>query len=173
MKQFKTILAITAFLFAGTQLSTAQASASKVCHVFTQDLINELPKAKAADKQIKDLQKTYDTKLDAMDKELKAKFETAKQQAKNRSKEENDRILAEIEEGQKKLEDYYSSTRKQMAQKREDLYTPILKEVRDVIQKTARAKGFDYVLDSTTGLGVIMADGYDLTGDVKKALGVQ
>ncbi|MEP2968991.1 MAG: OmpH family outer membrane protein, partial [Nonlabens ulvanivorans] len=34
------------------------------------------------------------------------------------------------------------------------------------------AKGFDYVLDSTTGTGVIMADGYDITPDVKKELGI-
>ena len=40
------------------------------------------------------------------------------------------------------------------------------------IQKVARAKGFKYVLDSTTGTGLILADGYDLMADVKKDLGI-
>ncbi len=173
MKQVKTIIVAIAFLFAGSQMASAQATASKVCHVASQELVESLPKAKAADKQLKDLAKTYETKLAAMDRELKAKYETAQQQAKNRSKEENDRVLGELEEGQKKLEEYYSNSQKQMAQKKEDLLKPLYKEVRDAIQKVARAKGFDYVLDSTTGAGVIMADGYDITNDVRKSLGVQ
>lgn len=172
MKQVKTLITVVAFLFLGAQISTAQ-SGSKVCHVASQELVESLPKAKAADKQLKDLAKTYETKLAAMDKELKTKYEVAQQAAKSRSKEENDRIRTELEEGQQKLEDYYSNSQKQMAQKREDLLKPLYKEVRDAIHKVARAKGFDYVLDSTTGTGVIMADGYDITPDVKKSLGIQ
>ena len=34
------------------------------------------------------------------------------------------------------------------------------------------AKGYKYVLDSTTGTGLILADGYDLMADVKKELGI-
>ncbi len=49
---------------------------------------------------------------------------------------------------------------------------PVLEKARTTIQKVARAKGYDYVLDSTTGTGVIMADGYDLMPDVKKELGI-
>ena len=41
------------------------------------------------------------------------------------------------------------------------------------MQKVARAKGYEYVLDSTTGTGIIMADGYDLMNDVKAELGIQ
>ena len=41
------------------------------------------------------------------------------------------------------------------------------------IQKVARAKGYQYVLDSTPGAGgVIMADGYNLLADVKADLGI-
>ena len=39
------------------------------------------------------------------------------------------------------------------------------------IKKVAKAKGFQYVLDSTTGSGVLVADGTDLLADVKKELG--
>ncbi len=54
----------------------------------------------------------------------------------------------------------------------EDLVRPILEKARNAIQDVARAKGYDYVLDSTTGAGVIMADGYDLMPDVKTKLGI-
>ena len=45
-------------------------------------------------------------------------------------------------------------------------------KARVAIQKVARAKGYDYVLDSSNGAGVIMADGYNLMPDVKKELGM-
>ena len=49
---------------------------------------------------------------------------------------------------------------------------PIYEKARTSIQKVARAQGFQYVLDSTTGTGVIIADGKNLMADVKKDLGI-
>ena len=43
-----------------------------------------------------------------------------------------------------------------------------MEKAQAAIQKIARAKGIQYVLDSTVGGGVILADGPDLMADVKK-----
>ncbi|MEP0480765.1 MAG: OmpH family outer membrane protein, partial [Nonlabens sp.] len=112
-------------------------------------------------------------KLTAMDKELKTKYQNAQEAAPQRTQEENERILAELAEGQKKLEEYYQNSQTAMGQKRTDLLKPLYKQVREAIFTVARRKGFDYVLDSTTGTGIIMADGYDLTNDVKAELGIK
>lgn len=173
MKQVKTLIAAVVILFiAGMNTVQAQATASKVCHVASQELVEQLPQAKAADKQLRDLAKTYEATLAEMDKELQSKAEQMKSLSETRSDEENQRAYAELMAGQKKLEEYYQSSQGAMGQKRTDLLKPLYKKVRDAIQKVARAKGFDYVLDSTTGTGVIMADGYDITPDVKKELGI-
>ena len=47
---------------------------------------------------------------------------------------------------------------------------PILERAREVIQKVAREKGYEYVLDSSIGTGVLLADGYNLMDDVKAEL---
>ncbi|WP_431111565.1 OmpH family outer membrane protein, partial [Winogradskyella poriferorum] len=39
------------------------------------------------------------------------------------------------------------------------------------IEKVAAAQGFDYVIDATPGLSLIVAKGKDLLPDVKKELG--
>ena len=39
-------------------------------------------------------------------------------------------------------------------------------------KKLLEQKGYQYVLDSATGNGVILADGFDLLMDVKKELGI-
>ncbi|AZQ42999.1 OmpH family outer membrane protein [Nonlabens ponticola] len=172
MKQVKNILVVAAFLVMGANLATAQTASSKVCHIASQELVEELPKAKAAEKQLRNLAKAYEADLVKMDRELKVKAQEAQQNAPNRSDEENERKYQEIQQDRKTLEDFYSKSQESLAQKRTDLLKPLYEEVRQAIFKVARAKGFDYVLDSTTGTGVIMADGYDLMPDVKAALGI-
>jgi outer membrane protein len=52
------------------------------------------------------------------------------------------------------------------------LLKPITEKAKSAILKVARAQGIHYVLDSTQGGGVIMADGKNLLDDVKKELGI-
>lgn len=42
-----------------------------------------------------------------------------------------------------------------------------MEKAQAAIKKVAKEKGFNYVLDSTTGSGVLVADGTDLLADVK------
>ena len=173
MKQVRNLIAIAVFVVAGTFTATAQTSASKVCHIASQELVEIMPKAKAAEKQLRNLAKTYEAELVNMDKNLQTKSQEAQAKAKSRSDEENQRILEQIQADRKTIEEFYTNSQKSLSQKRTDLLKPVYEEARQAIFKVARAKGFDYVLDSTTGTGVIMADGYDLMSDVKSALGIQ
>ncbi len=173
MKNLKLVIAVAVVvLTAGMQQVTAQATPSKVCHVFSQQLVESLPKAQAADKQLRDLEKTYRDRGAELEKELQSQVQQAQSLAESRTQEENERAYVEIQKAERKIQEYYQNSQQAMAQKREDLLKPLLKEVREAIQATARAKGFEYVLDATTGTGVILADGYDITADVKKSLGV-
>jgi len=47
----------------------------------------------------------------------------------------------------------------------------IMEKAKKAVEKVAKAQGYQYVLDSATGGGVIFADGKDLFNDVKKELG--
>ena len=46
-----------------------------------------------------------------------------------------------------------------------------MKKAKDAVIKVAKSQGYTYVLDTTPGSGVILADGKDLLIDVKKELG--
>ncbi len=69
------------------------------------------------------------------------------------------------------IRQYQGNAQKDMQQKEFDLLKPITEKAKAAILKVARAQGFDYVLDSSQGGGVIMADGKDLLADVKTELG--
>ena len=69
------------------------------------------------------------------------------------------------------IRQYQGNAQKDMQQKELDLLKPITEKAKAAILKVARAQGFDYVLDSSQGGGVIMSDGKDLLADVKTDLG--
>jgi outer membrane protein len=74
----------------------------------------------------------------------------------------------EVQDMQKRIQDFGQNAQKELQQKQEEITKPIYEKVRASIQKVGKAKGFQYVLDGST---LLLADGPNLTADVKKDLG--
>jgi len=169
MKRFKLLL-VTMLLFIGaTSFVNAQA---KVAHINTQALVEVMPEMKNAQSQLQKLQKTYDTEITNMAKELDAKIKQYEQEAESKTEEENGKRVQEVQGMQNNIGAYREEALKDLRQKEVDIFQPLLDKARVAIQKVAREKGYEYVLDSAPGNGVILFDGFDLLADVKKELGI-
>jgi outer membrane protein len=69
------------------------------------------------------------------------------------------------------IQQFSQSAEQDMMKKKEELYMPIYNKAKTAINEVAKAKGYDYVLDSSEGLGVLMTNSAnDLMNDVKKKL---
>ncbi len=169
MKQFKTLLIAVALVLGATSFASAQ---TKVAHIATQELIEQMPSYKTAMNQLDKLQKTYDTEIKDMVTEAQNTMKRYESEAQTKTDEENAKRAGELQQTQRTIGEYRQNAMQELQKKEMELLKPVLEKARTTIQKVARAKGFDYVLDSTTGTGVIMADGYDLMPDVKKELGI-
>ena len=170
MKQFTKVLAAIA-LIAG--MSSAMQAQSKVAHINSQALVDAMPSHKTAMAELEKLQKSYDAEISALGSELQKTYERYNREAETQTDEENARRAQEVQETRTNITKYQQSARAKLEEKSQDLLTPIYEKARSTIQKVAREKGFDFVLDSTPGAaGVIMADGYDLMADVKLSLGI-
>lgn len=169
MKQVKTLVLATV-LFIGTQFATAQ---TKVGHINVQDLMTANPAMKAAEAQLKKLQDTYDAEYKKMVQEYQTKLAQYQQdaEAKTVSDAVNETRSQEMQDMGARIQKYQDTASKDLQQKSIELQKPIMEKAQAAIQKVARAKGIQYVLDSTTGSGVLLADGTDLLADVKKELG--
>lgn len=164
------VLFVAVMLFVGaTSFVNAQ---SKVAHINTAELVEAMPEMKAAQSQLEKLQKTYDTEIKAMSKELQAKITQYDAEAESKSEEENRKRIEEVQGMQNNIGAYRQQALQDLQKKEVDLFQPILEKARGAIQKVARAQGFQYVLDSSQGSGVILADGKDLISDVKKEMGI-
>ncbi|WP_435134928.1 OmpH family outer membrane protein [Formosa sp. A9] len=168
MKQIKTLLIATALFIGATSFVQAQ---SKVAHINTQELVSAMPEMKAAQAQMDKLGKTYEADIKNMATELDTKVKQYDAESSTKTQEENAKRVQEVQSMEQNIRQYQAQAQKDMQQKEIDLLKPITEKAKAAILKVARAQGFEYVLDSSQGSGVIMADGKNLLADVKKELG--
>ena len=167
MKQLKT-LAIAIVLFIGTQVSAQ----TKVAHIDVQALMTTMPEMKTAQDQMKKIQETYDKDYKNMVTEYQTKLQKYEQEAPTAGDALNDTRSKEMQDMGSRIQQFEQTAKKELGQKELDLIKPIMEKAQKAIQKVAKAKGVNYVLDATTGSGVLFAEGgIDLLADVKKELG--
>lgn len=169
MKQFKTLLFAAALFIGATSFTQAQ---SKIAHINTQDLIQAMPEMATAQAEMEKLGKTYEADIKAMATEYQNKMKQYEAEAPTKTDEENQKRLVEVQTMQQNIQQYQGQAQQEMQKKEVDLLKPITEKAKAAILKVARAQGFDYVLDSTQGGGVIMADGNNLLDAVKKEMGI-
>lgn len=167
MKQLKT-LAIAIVLFIGTQVS----GQSKVAHIDVQALMTAMPEMKVAQDQMKKIQESYDKDYKNMVTEYQTKLQKYEQESATAGDALNDTRSKEMQDMGNRIQQFQQTAQKELGQKEMDLIKPIMEKAQKAIQKVAKAKGVNYVLDATTGSGVLFAEGgIDLLADVKKELG--
>lgn len=163
MKQFKSI-AIAAILFLGAAISVN--AQSKIAHVNTQELLEKMTSYKNAMTELGKIEETFKADIDNMLKEMEKTNERYQMEESSKTAEENQKRMMKLQEMQQNIMEYNRNAQEQLQKKQESMLRPILEKARETIQKVAREKGYDYVLDSQIGTGVLMADGYNLLDDV-------
>lgn len=121
-----------------------------------------------AQKQLEKLSGTYDTEYKTMVEEYQNKLKKYEQEASTVTEAVNETRSKEVQDMQKRIVDYRDNAQKELQQKEADIVKPIMEKVKASIQKVGKAKGYQYVLNSE---GLLLADGPNITADVKKDLG--
>jgi outer membrane protein len=165
MKQIKTLL-IAAILFLGAnQTINAQA---KTAHVDVSEIMAKMPAMLDAQKQLEKLSATYDADYKKMVEEYQAKLKKYEAESATVTEAVNGERSKEVQDMGKRITDFRDNAQKELQQKQSEIINPIMEKVKLSIQKVGKAKGFQYVLDGST---LLLADGPNLTADVKKDLG--
>ncbi|WP_348813326.1 OmpH family outer membrane protein [Flavobacterium maritimum] len=165
MKQIKTLLIAAILVFGASQTITAQA---KTAHVDVSEIMSKMPAMLDAQKQLEKLSTTYDADYKKMVEEYQAKLKKYEAEATTVTDAVNGERSKEVQDMQKRIVDFRDNAQKELQQKESDIVKPLMEKVRASIQKVGKAKGFQYVLD---GSSLLLADGPNLTADVKKDLG--
>ena len=152
-------------------ISFAVNSQRKVAHINSTELVSSMPEMNEAKAELEKLAKTYENDIQTMAAELQSKVKQYDTEASAQTDEENARRLQEVQGMEQSIRQYQNQAQQELQKKEFDLLKPITEKAHATIVKVAKAQGFDYVLDSTQGQGVILADGKNLIEDVKRELG--
>jgi len=165
MNNFKTLL-IAAILFLG--VNEAVMAQSKIAHVDTNELMTKMPAMLEAQKQLQKVGENYESQYKVMMDEYQAKIKKYTAEAQTTSLKVTEEREKEVQDLQKRIQEFGQSAQKDIATKEADLLKPIQAKLKAAIQKVGKAKGFQYVYDSAA---LLLAEGPNLTADVKKELG--
>ncbi len=152
-------------------ISFSTFAQSKISHINTTDLVASMPEMNDAKAELEKLAKTYETDIQTMAAELQSKVKQYDSEAVSQTDEENAKRLQEVQGMEQSIRQYQAQAQQELQKKEFDLLKPITEKAQEAINKVAGELGYDYVLDSTQGQGVIVANGADLMEDVKKELG--
>ena len=165
MKQVKTLLIAAVLILGASNTMNAQA---KVAHVDVSEIMSKMPAMLDAQNQLQKLSGTYDAEYKKMVDEYQTKIKKYETESTTATEAVNTERAKEVQDMQKRIVDYRDNAQKELQQKDNDIMKPIMEKVKASIQKVGKAKGYQYVLD---GSSLILADGPNITADVKKDLG--
>ena len=167
MKNLRNVFAATLFIVSSFY---AQAQ-SKVAHINTQELVESMPEMMSAKSELEKLANTYEIDIQAMATELQNKIKQYDAESSTKTDEENGKRLQEVQSMEQSIRQYQGQAQQDLQKKEIELLKPITEKAKAAILKVGNDQGFNYVLDSSQGQGVIMANGKDLLADVKAELG--
>ncbi|WP_299113636.1 OmpH family outer membrane protein [uncultured Winogradskyella sp.] len=166
MKRLKTLLLAIILFVGGTSLSNAQ---SKIAHINLGEIITSMPEYKAAQGEIEQLTKTYETEIQAAFKEIDDKAKQYTAEGPSQTDDENKKRKVELDGMQQSLAVFQQTAQKDIMDKEAAKIKPIREKAQAAVKKVAAALGYDYVLDLST---LVVATGKDITPEVKKELGI-
>lgn len=164
MKQFKTLL-IAAIAFLGAQTINAQA---KVAHVDTYEILTKMPAMIDAQNQLKKLSETYDKEYKSLVDEYQSKIKKYDAESGTVTDAVNQTRTTEVQDMIKRINEYKETAQTDLQKKETELMKPLQEKIKTSIQKVGKAKGYQYIMNAEN---LLLADGPDLTADVKKDLG--
>ena len=164
MKQLKCLLIATLFFLGANQIFAQ----SKTAHVDANEIFDKMPAVIEAKKQLEKLKSDNETDTKNLIEAYQKMVNQYENEVSKVSEKINGERQKEVQDFQKRIQEFRQDNDDKFQKKQAELINPIQVKVLAAIQKVGKAKGFQYVLNSES---LLLADGPNLTADVKKELG--
>lgn len=148
-------------------------SAQKFGYTNSVAILSQMPEVKQADSDLKAFQTQLNKKGQEMVTELQQKAEALqrKQELGTISPKDYETQAAVLQAEQDSIGKYEQEVYAKMAEKREELYTPILERVNKAMMDVAKENGYQMVFDASTQILLYADETLDVTALVKAKLG--
>jgi outer membrane protein len=165
---------LTLTLVLSLALATTECFSQKFGYCNSMELLSQLPEVKAADSDLQAFQTQLTKKGQERVKALQdaaAELQRKQEQGTISPKDYETQSL-KLEEEKNSIAKYQQEVYEKLAQKREELYKPLLDKVNKAMEDVAKENGFNLVFDSSTQVLLYAHESLDVTKMVKTKLGI-
>jgi len=149
------------------------AQSNKLGHINSAELLQMMPDIKAADSTLAAYQKQLEDQNQAMLNEYQGKVTDYQKNETTMPDAVKDVKQQEIQDLQQRIQTFQQTAQDKFQQKKEELYSPILKKAEDAIKQVAKENSYAYVFDTSAGAVIYAQDSDDLMAIVKKKLNLK
>lgn len=166
MKNLVKTIAIVALTVGSVTIANAQ----KIAHISLDSLITLMPESKTAQEVAQKYLKELESQVASMETELQTKYADYMQHQNEYSAVIKAAKENELQDLNKRIEDFKMTAQQDYQRKYSDLSKPIYDKAKTAIEAVAKENGYRYVLDTSTGNVLYSEPGDDIIALVKKKL---
>ncbi len=152
-------------------MSFGAVNAQKVASLDVTTVLTMMPEYKKADEQLQALSKAKQAELEKQAQTFQADVKKYQEGAAKMTPQAREQKEQELQKTQQNIQQMAQMADKDLQEKKQKAMAPIEKKLMDVVDKVAKANGWDFIFDANT-LGLIYKNGPDATPAVKKELGL-
>ncbi len=146
----------------------------KIGTVDVQSVLEAMPESRAASQQLDKASQQFKAEYEIMQKEFDGKYAAYQGLASDTPDAIRDRRVREIQDSNSEIEAFLNRSEAALAALKQELEAPIYAKINAAIKEVGDAGRYTYILDvSKTPVAYSGAGAIDVTGQVKKALGVE
>jgi outer membrane protein len=144
----------------------------KIGHINSSDILKLMPEVIAAQGELEKFSKELQNQSDILVGEYQKKtdeYQSLPPTTSDILKKDKETEIVQLEQRIKKFQE---DAQGEVSKKQAELLEPIMKKLQDVIKEVAKEKGYDYILDTSTGSVVFQNEAFDISSFVKKKLNI-
>jgi outer membrane protein len=168
--KFFTCLSVVVLLFVSI---ASQGQQLKFGHINSADLLAMLPEVKKADSTLQTYQKSLEDQNQVMLVDYQKKIQEYQALPPTTTDVIKDVKQQEIKDLENRIQQFQSTAQDKLQNKKEEVYSPILKKTEDAIKEVAKTSGYAYVFDTSAGAVVYAQESDNIMELVKKKLGLK
>jgi outer membrane protein len=146
------------------------AKAQKIAHVSLDSLVSVMPETKIAKDVAQAYYKGIENESISMQTELETKYQKYMQEEATMSEVVKKNKQEELNQLQRRIEDFKMQAQQDYQKKSADLTAPIMEKAKKGIEAVAKEMGYKYVLDTSVGNVLYCEPADDIFAAVKKKL---
>jgi outer membrane protein len=167
-KNFISLLVIS------TSLSVFSVNAQvKIAHISMDSIIKSMPEYDSARRQEKSHYEQLEAQMEAMQKEYQQKGQKYQQDSKTMTELLRQTAEKELQDLGQRIQSFQQEAQGDLQHFGDSLNRPVIEKARNAVKNVAKAKGYNYVLDTSAGIVVYFEQSDDIFGLVAENLGIK